>query len=93
MKAIICDHLSRLDTSDFFVTVDILSEDKDFPESLDTYIFTKIEAIHSRHIPARKFLFKEGNWKIHLTFFPTQEVVDERYAMKNKMIKTKHRIG
>ena len=38
-------------------------------------------------ISARKFTFHSGGWRIHLTFFPTDRVVDERYALKNKMIK------
>ena len=93
MKTSIYDHLAELDTSDFFITADILTEGEELPESLDAYIYSKIEAIHNRHIPARKFLFKEADWKVYLTFFPTEEVVDEKYAMKNKMIKTKRHIG
>ena len=28
---------------------------------------------------------KEGEWRLIFTFFPTDSVVDERYALKNKV--------
>ena len=39
-------------------------------------------------VPAEENLFiknQVGAW--HFTFYPTDRVVDEKYAMKNKMIK------
>jgi len=35
---------------------------------------------------ARKFTFNEGEWRMYITFFPTDRVVDERYALKNKVM-------
>ena len=33
----------------------------------------------------RKFVYTEGEWRLVFTFFPTDKVVDERYALKNKV--------
>ena len=33
----------------------------------------------------RKFVYTEGGWRLFFTFFPTDKVVDERYALKNKV--------
>lgn len=87
MKTKIWDYIARLDTGDFFITADILAEDQKVPESLGVYIKQKLNAIVAQKVGARKFLFKEGKWKIYLTFFPTNERVDEKYALKNKMVK------
>ena len=35
----------------------------------------------------RKFIYQESGWRMAFTFYPTDRVVDEKYAMKNKMIK------
>jgi hypothetical protein len=40
---------------------------------------------------SRRFVFQEGEWRIYLTFFPTDEVVDERYALKNKVVSRGYR--
>lgn len=34
-----------------------------------------------------KNIFQESGWRMAFTFYPTDRVVDEKYAMKNKMIK------
>ena len=38
-----------------------------------------------RGASGRKFIYKEGEWRLIFTFFPTDRVVDERYALKNKV--------
>lgn len=93
MKTEIWKHLSDLGIQDYFITADFVSEDKEFPLQLDSFIFQKLEGIRTGRINGRKFSFKEGNWKIYLIFFPTNKVVDERFAMKNKMIKTRHNLS
>jgi hypothetical protein len=55
------------------------------PMGLEGFIQGKLAQIN-QGISARRFAFCEGNWRMYLTFFPTTEVVDERYALKNKVI-------
>lgn len=55
-------------------------------DGLEVFIKGKITQIQ-QGITGRKFTFQEGEWRLHLTFFPTNCVVDERYALKNKFIK------
>lgn len=38
----------------------------------------------------RKFIYQQSGWRIAFTFYPTDRVVDEKYAMKNKMIKKRY---
>ena len=73
MNEQIWKYIAELSTPGFFVTADIMYEGEEFPVETG--------------ISARKFTFHSGGWRIHLTFFPTDRVVDERYALKNKMIK------
>lgn len=86
MKEQIWKHLAALTTPGFFITADIMREGQLFPSSLDAFIRERLAQIE-QGITGRKFTFQEGEWRIHLTFFPTNRVVDERYALKNKMIK------
>ena len=87
MKEDIWNHLAQNKGNKFFVTAEFIHEDQFFPESLDSFILQKTKDILEKGITGRKFIFKEGNWKIYLTFFPTDEVVDEKYALKNKFHK------
>ena len=90
MKTEIWKHLSALYLEDFFITAEIASAGAEFPLKLDSFINQKLEGIRAGKINGRKFVFKEGLWKMYLTFFPTNEVVDERYALKNKVLKMRH---
>ena len=31
----------------------------------------------------RRFVYRNGGWYVFFTFYPTDELVDEKYAMKN----------
>ena len=79
-------YIAELSTPGFFVTADIMYEGEEFPVDIKAFIIDKLALIETG-ISARKFTFHSGGWRIHLTFFPTDRVVDERYALKNKMIK------
>ena len=59
----------------FFITVEFAASGTEMPEH---------EAI-LRGASGRKFIYKEGEWRLIFTFFPTDRVVDERYALKNKV--------
>ena len=87
MKETIWNNLAAANYDSFFITAEIASEDAYYPESLDSFIRNKLESIKSNAISGRKFIFKENAWKIYLTFFPKNEVVSEKYALKNKAFK------
>ena len=91
MKEKIWKYLASQTLSDFFITAEIVVEDLYFPNTLESFIVEKTNHIHLKGIKARKFIFKEGEWRIYLTFFPTNEVVDEKYALKNFLIKRQER--
>ena len=56
----------------------------EMPEHIEAFLQEKYEAI-LRGASGRKFIYKEGEWRLIFTFFPTDRVVDERYALKNKV--------
>lgn len=79
-------YIAELPTPGFFITADIMQEGEEFPAGIRAFIYEKLALIETG-ISARKFTFQANGWRIYLTFFPTNKVVDERYALKNKMIK------
>ena len=78
--------IAEMETPGFFITADIMCEGSSELDGLELFIKGKITQIQ-QGITGRKFTFQEGKWRLHLTFFPTNCVVDERYALKNKFIK------
>ena len=60
----------------FFITVEF--------SHIEAFLQEKYEVI-LRGASGRKFIYKEGEWRLIFTFFPTDRVVDERYALKNKV--------
>ncbi len=87
MKEMLWNHLATLDIEDFFITANVEREGKTLPEHIDSFIAVKLEGIRKGSIRTRKFVFKDKDWRVVLTFFPTYEVVEERYALKNKLMK------
>ena len=87
MKDLIWQKIAASDYDDYFITAEIISEDTIYPVTLDAFIRQKLEAIKIKGISGRRFTFKEGTWRIHLTFFYRKEVVNEKYALKNKVFK------
>lgn len=67
----------------FFITVEFSASGTEMPEHIEASC-RKYEAI-LRGASGRKFIYKEGEWRLIFTFFPTDRVVDERYALKNKV--------
>lgn len=84
LKERIWQELAAADHEGFFITAEVATEDTFYPNTLDTFILNKLHAIRQEKINGRRFVFKEGNWKLYLTFFPRNEVVSERYALKNR---------
>ena len=85
MQERIWKHIAAMQTPGFFVTAEMQRAGSSFPEGLEAFVSGKLEAIRNG-VRSRRFVFQEGEWRIYLTFFPTDEVVDERYALKNKVV-------
>ena len=64
----------------FFITVEFSASGTEMPEHIESFLREKYKVI-LRGASGRKFIYKEGEF----TFFPTDRVVDERYALKNKV--------
>ena len=87
MKSIeeqILSFVSDLDTPGFFITVEFSKRGKEMPQNLEAFICSKLALIRNG-INGRKFTFCEDEWRMVLTYFPTDSVVDEKYALKNKI--------
>ena len=84
-----CTHIwksiSTLPTPGFFITAEIHRQGNTLPEGMENFITMKMELIREG-LAARRFVYQEGEWRIYLTFFPTTEVVSEKYALKNKVV-------
>lgn len=72
----------------FFVTADVTKTSEETPQGIEEFLKEKYTAIQ-QGVAARKFAYQNAGWRIVFTFYPTDRVVDEKYAMKNKMIKNK----
>lgn len=78
--------VSEISTPGFFVTAECSRIGKELPLGIERFILEKLEAIREGS-KSRKFVFQQGAWRILFTFFPTDSVVEERYALKNKGMK------
>lgn len=85
----IWQNIARMDTPGFFITAEMDRVGSSMPQELEAFIRLKLEKIH-QGIAARRFVYQEGEWRIYLTFFPTDRVVDEKYALKNKVMARKN---
>ena len=90
MQERIWKHIAAMQTPGFFITAEMQRVGNSFPEGLEAFVAQKLEAIR-KGTRSRRFVFQEGEWRIYLTFFPTDEVVDERYALKNKVVSRGYR--
>ena len=90
MQERIWKHIAAMQTPGFFVTAEMQRAGSSFPEGLEAFVSQKLEAIRMG-TRSRRFVLQEGEWRIYLTFFPTDEVVDERYALKNKVVSRGYR--
>ena len=90
MQERIWKDIAAMHTPGFFVTAEMQRAGNSLPEGLEAFVSQKLEAIR-KGTRSRRFVFQEGEWRIYLTFFPTDEVVDERYALKNKVVSRGYR--
>ena len=77
--------IAGMHTPGFFVTAEVQRKGSVMPDGLETFIHSKLALIH-KGLTTRRFVFQEGEWRIYITFFPTTEVVDGRYALMNKVV-------
>ena len=82
--------LEEMDTPGFFVTAEMGRKGEAFPMGLQEFVAQKLQKI-AQGAASRRFVYSQGGWRIYLTFFPTATVVDERYALKNKVISGRYR--
>jgi len=87
----ILELVTRIHTPGFFVITDIVQSSIETPEGVEDFVLQKLTRIQSG-TAGRKFAFRKNGWQINFTFFPTNQVVDKRYALMNKMIKVKKKI-
>ena len=74
----IFQNVAELSVPNFFITVEFSVMGN------ESFVREKYQAIlHGAN--GRKFVYTEGEWRLIFTFFPTDKVVDERYALKNKV--------
>lgn len=74
----------------FFITVEFSAMGSEMPRFIEAFLKEKHKAI-LEGASGRKFVYREGDWRLIFTFFPTDKVVDEKYALKNKVLfKTRH---
>lgn len=83
--------IGRISTPGFFVTADIIKSSDKYPEGIEVFVLQKLSIIQAG-ATGRKFAFRNNGWHINFTFFPTNQVVDKRYGLMNKMIKEKKNI-
>lgn len=82
----ILDYINQLETPGYFITAGCSREADTMPEGLGNFIYEKLLLIN-QGLQARKFVYQEDGWRLILTFFPTNEVVNEKYALKNEVYK------
>ena len=82
----ILELVSKIPSPGFFVTAEVSREGTVImPEEIEAFIGNKLQLIQ-RGVSARKFVYQKSGWRIIFTFFPTDKVVDEKYALKNKVL-------
>lgn len=80
----IFQNVAELSVPNFFITVEFSVMGNEMPEHIESFVLEKYQAIlHGAN--GRKFVYTEGGWRLFFTFFPIDKVVDERYALKNKV--------
>ena len=85
MQEQVWKNIAGMHTPGFFITAEIQRKGSVMPDGLEMFIHRKL-ALVRKGLATRRFVFQEGEWRIYITFFPTTEVVDERYALKNKVV-------
>lgn len=86
MEDQILDIVTHISTPGFFVTIEFTKSAEILPSGIESFVNNKLQLIRNGS-KARKFAFRQEGWHMLFTFFPTDRVVDEKYALKNRMLK------
>ena len=86
MEDQILDIINHISTPGFFVTIEFTKRAKELPTGIELFVNEKLQLIHNG-AKTRKFAFRQEGWNMLFTFFPTDRVVDEKYALKNRVLK------
>ena len=70
----------------FFITVEFSNIAEQKPGHIEAFLREKHNVI-LQGAKSRKFVYQEEGWRMIFTFFPTDQIVEERYALKNKVLK------
>ena len=68
----------------FFVTVEFVETAIEAPTGIRDFILRKYKSI-KEGAKGRKFSYQTAGWRMHFIFFPTDSVVEPKYAMMNKL--------
>ena len=90
MEELIWKEIAEMHIPGFFITAEVHRSGSYVPEGMEAFIRRKLVQIEEG-LKTRRFVFQKEGWRIYLTFFPTNEVVDERYALKNKVVSRGYR--
>ena len=90
MEEQIWKEIAEMHTPGFFITAEIHRAGSEYPCAMEAFIQGKLGQIREG-LRTRRFVFQEDGWRIYLTFFPTNEVVDQRYALMNKVVSRGYR--
>ncbi len=86
MKIALIDSLhalvAKLDFSGYFVAATYRKVGEQLPDDIAYFLEEKYKKIE-QGATGRRFVYRGEGWYIFFTFYPTDRVVDEKYAMKN----------
>lgn len=87
----ILKEIGEIKVPGFFVTVDFVEVSSVVPPlGIENFILQKYQSI-KKGTKGRKFSYQTNGWRMHFTFFPTDSVVEPKYAMMNKFVTAKKR--
>lgn len=75
--------VGRISIPNYFVTVLFAATGEVMPQDIESFVLEKHKLIQNG-ATGRKFVYRKGGWRMIFTFFPTNSVVDEKYALKNQ---------
>lgn len=78
-------YISNIKINGFFVLTEISKRGKSIPRDVDIFLHSKSNSIKNG-TNVKKFVFSNEDWRLIFTLLPTNEVVEERYAVKNKVM-------
>lgn len=79
------EEVGKINIPGYFITAIPADSQESLPVDLHSFLSEKA-AVIAGGSKARRFVYRKNKWCIYFTFFPTDSVVDERYALKNKVL-------